>query len=160
MKYRCFLSLPLAGLLCTNLLAETVAGRVVGVPDGDTLTVADTAGRQHKIRLAGIDAPERLQPFGERARTSLGALALNREIQADCRKRDRYGTPLCTVLVGGRDIGLEQVAAGMAWWDREQAATQPPQARSDYEGAEFWAKARRLGLWADKNPVPPWDWRR
>lgn len=63
-------------------------------------------------------------------------------------------------MANGKDVGLEQVAAGMAWWYRKYASEQTPQARADYESAEFMAKAKRLGLWADKNPTPPWEWRK
>lgn len=136
-----------------------MTGRVVGITDGDTLTLLDATNRQRKIRLSGIDAPERHQPSGERSKTSLSAMAFDREITADCSRRDRQGLDVCTVFVQGKDIGLEQVATGWAWWYRQYANEQTPQARTEYEQAEFWAKARRLGLWNDKNPIPPWDWR-
>lgn len=140
--------------------AETLSGRIVGISDGDTLTLLDASHRQHKIRLSGIDAPERRQPFGERARQSLAARAFNRPASADCPKQDRYGRAVCVVAVDGQDVGLAQIAGGMAWWYRQYAREQSPPARADYEAAEYEAKARRLGLWADPNPTPPWEWRR
>lgn len=152
--------LIVAGMFATGVQAEALAGKVVGVADGDTLTILDASSQQYKIRIAGIDAPEKHQPFGERSKTSLSALAFNQQATADCPKRDRYGREVCSVSVNGKDVGLEQIASGMAWWYRRYANEQTPQARTDYEAAEFWAKAKRLGLWADKNPVPPWDWRR
>lgn len=147
-------------LLVGPIQAETITGRVVGIADGDTLTILDAGRQQRKIRLSGIDAPEKAQPYGERSKTSLSALAFGQDATADCPKKDRYGRDVCTVTVKGEDVGLEQVAAGMAWWYRKYAGEQIPQARADYEAAEFMAKARRLGLWADKNPTPPWDWRK
>lgn len=140
--------------------AETFAGRVVGVSDGDTLTLLDANRQQYRIRLSGIDAPESHQPFGARSKTNLSALAFDQEATAECPKQDRYGRWVCVVKVQGKDVGLEQIAAGMAWWYRKYAKDQTPQAQIDYETAEFWAKAKRLGLWSDKNPTPPWDWRK
>jgi endonuclease YncB( thermonuclease family) len=155
-------SLLFSGLLtiAVSASAETLAGRVVGVADGDTLTLLDANHQQYKIRLSGIDAPEKHQAFGARSKTSLSALAFDQEVTAECPRKDRYGRWICVVSVHGKDIGLEQVTTGMAWWYRQYAKEQTPQARGDYEQAEFWAKARRLGLWRDKNPTPPWEWRR
>ena len=92
-----------------------VEGRVVGVSDGDTITVLDDANTQHKIRFAGISAPEKAQPFGERSKQSLSALVFQKRAEACCHKKDRYGREVCAVYVDLRDVGLEQIRAGMAW---------------------------------------------
>lgn len=139
-------------------LGEAITGRIVGITDGDTLTLLDTSNQQHKIRLAGIDSPEKGQDFGEKAKANLSALAFNKEASADCRKRDRNRRQICAVTVDGKDLGLEQVRAGMAWWYRQYVSEQTPQQRTEYEMAESEARARRLGLWSGKNPIPPWDW--
>ena len=139
--------------------AATLEGRVVGISDGDTITLLDAAKQQHKIRLSGIDAPESGQAFGQKSKANLFALVFNRQVVAQCSKTDKYRRAICKVLVGGIDANLEQVKAGMAWWYRQYANEQPSRDREEYEAAEFNAKIRRLGLWADKNPVPPWDWR-
>lgn len=149
-----FLALPPA------VQADVFSGRVIGVTDGDTLVLLDSAKQQHSIRLAGIDSPEKLQDFGEKAKSSLAALALEQEATADCQKRDRHRNEICRVSVAGKDLGLEQVRAGMAWWYRPFISEQSAQQRAAYEQAEFMAKARRLGLWSGRNPTPPWDWRR
>ena len=133
---------------------------VVGISDGDTLTVLDHNRQQHRIRLKGIDAPESHQPFGQRSKTSLAAWVFNKEVIAECGKLDKYRRAICKIIVDGWDVNLEQVKAGMAWWYRDYAKEQSPQDQEDYEIAEFNAKIRRLGLWADKNPVPPWEWRK
>ena len=138
--------------------AETLAGRVLSISDGDTLTLVDATNRQHKIHLAGIDAPELAQDFGQKSRTSLSALAFNQQAVAQCMTDNRNQPALCVVSIGGRDVGLEQLRAGMAWY-RQENAQQTAQERADYEHAEFNAKIRRLGLWNTKNPTPPWDWR-
>ena len=76
-----------------------VSGRVVGISDGDTITVLDRDHRQHKIRLAGIDAPEKGQAFGERSRQSLAQMAHGKDARLDCHKTDRFGREVCKVWV-------------------------------------------------------------
>jgi len=138
----------------------TVEGRVVGVQDGDTVTVLDQAKAQHRIRLSGIDAPEKRQGFGERSKQHLSDLVFQKPVEARCHKKDRYGREVCAVFVGQRDVGLEQIRAGLAWWYREYAHEQSPQDRLAYETEEDAARRERLGLWQDQAPVAPWDWRR
>ena len=140
--------------------ADSLKGRVIGVSDGDTITVLDADNRQYKIPLAGIDAPESHQAFGQKSKANLSALVFNRQVVAQCTKTDKYRREICKVLVDDIDANLEQVRAGMAWWYRHYAKEQSRQDQEAYEAAEFNAKIRRLGLWADKNPTPPWDWRR
>jgi endonuclease YncB( thermonuclease family) len=139
--------------------AEMLEGRVVGVADGDTLTLLDDNQQQHRIRLAGIDAPEKAQPFGQRSKQHLAEFAFGKDAKADCYKIDRYDRNVCTVFVNGQDVGLAQLDAGLAWWYRKYAYEQPPKERIDYEAAEDRAAADRTGLWQDANPVPPWEWR-
>jgi endonuclease YncB( thermonuclease family) len=135
-------------------------GTVVGIADGDTLTLLDQARIQHRIRIDGIDAPERTQPFGQRARQSLSDLAQGRSARAECPKSDRYGRAVCRVFVNGVDVGLEQVRRGLAWHYVKYAHEQSPQARVDYALAQEQARAARSGLWTVAAPVPPWDYRR
>jgi len=155
-----------ASALATLLALTTVAhghdveGLVVSVQDGDTLTVLDQARAQHRVRIAGIDAPEKAQPFGEASKAGLAQLAFGKRVAARCHKHDRYGREVCSVYVGERDIGLEQVRSGLAWWYREYAREQNPRDRLTYEGAELEAKEGRRGLWRDANPQPPAEWRK
>lgn len=120
--------------------AETITGVVVGVADGDTVTVLDEQWRQHKIRLAGIDAPEKRQDFGNRSKQSLSDLAYRRQVVVETGTTDRYGRAVGKLLVGGQDVNLEHVRRGMAWhyaaYDREQ----PPLERQVYAAAEHAAK--------------------
>jgi endonuclease YncB( thermonuclease family) len=139
--------------------AAELRGRVVGVADGDTITVLDSGQQQHKIRLSGIDAPEKSQPFGAKSKTNLSALVFDRQVTLQCGKQDRYRREVCVVFVDGRDANLEQVKAGMAWWYRHYAKEQKPSDRTLYEEAESVAKGSRLGLWSDANPTPPWEFR-
>ena len=141
-------------------VAETFVGRVVGIADGDTITLLDSANGQHKIRLAGIDAPEKAQPFGNVSRQHLARLVFNRGAVAECPKRDRYGRQVCLVRVDGVDVALAQIEAGLAWWYRKYAKEQSAQDRATYAAVEQDAQESRRGLWRDKDPVPPWEWRR
>lgn len=146
-------------LLAFPTQAETLSGRIVSIADGDTLTLLDASNQPHKIRLSGIDAPEKNQDFGQQSKTNLSALTFDQPATADCRKIDRYQRKICVIFVEGKDVGLEQIRKGMAWWYLEYTKDQTPQERADYQQAEFIAKIRRNGLWNSKNPIPPWDWR-
>jgi endonuclease YncB( thermonuclease family) len=116
------------------------------VADGDTITMLDSNRQQHRIRLAGIDAPEKAQPFGQRSKQHLAQLAFGKDAKADCYKGDRYDRDVCTVYVNGKDVGLAQLDAGLARWFRKYAHEQLPKDRIDYEAAESRAAADRIGL--------------
>lgn len=167
--------LLLAGLLALPVLARAAEPRtclVVGVSDGDTITArCGTAGEyeQIKVRFNGIDAPEKRQPFGQRAKEALSDLVYMKEAALDCPKTDRYGRSVCKVMVAPAsaprgpktlDAGLAMVTVGMAWWYRAYAREQSAEERGQYEFAETEAKAKRVGLWRDEEPVAPWDWRK
>ena len=148
----------LLALACTAN-AETITGLVVGVSDGDTITVLDANKVQHKIRLAGIDAPEKKQAFGNRSKESLSALAFDKTVNVETEKRDRYGRQVGKVLVNGQDVNLVQVERGMAWFYRQYQREQSPNDRRLYEAAEDAARADKRGLWRDAEPLPPWEFR-
>ena len=132
---------------------------MVGIADGDTLTLLDAGKSTHRIRIDGIDAPERTQAYGQRARQSLADLSQGRTAHAECPKSDRYGRAVCRVTVDGVDVGLEQIRRGLAWHYKKYAHEQPLAERSSYAGAEERARAARLGLWAMPTAEPPWDYR-
>jgi endonuclease YncB( thermonuclease family) len=148
----------LLALACTAN-AETITGLVVGVSDGDTITVLDANKVQHKIRLAGIDAPEKKQAFGNRSKESLSALAFDKTVNVETDKQDRYGRQVGKVLVNGQDVNLVQVERGMAWFYRQYQREQSPNDRRLYEAAEDAARADKRGLWRDAEPLPPWEFR-
>lgn len=156
-------------LLAQPLQAALMEGRVIHVADGDTLTVLDDQKHSHKIRLAGIDAPERGQPFGRRATEALVAIAKNQRVIVDGGKTDRYQRRIgivrvapagCMACTPSIDVGLALIGGGLAWhylaYDREQSRND----REQYRQAEAGARARQDGLWTDAAPTPPWDWRR
>jgi micrococcal nuclease len=131
--------------------AETFTGRVIGITDGDTIRVL-RIGRPEVIRLRGIDAPERGQAYGERARQFAVALAFGKVVAVEAAGRDRHNRLLAEVrLPDGRSLNRELVRAGLAWWFRRYSRD-PVLAALEAE-----ARAARRGLWADPRPVSPWD---
>lgn len=146
-------------LILPQVNAETITGKVVGVLDGDTVEVLDATNTPHRIRLAGIDAPEKAQPFGNRAKKRLLELVGGQTVEVESNKVDQYGRTVGKLICDGQDANLAMVKSGLAWWYREYAREQSEADRGLYEAAETAAKAERLGLWSDPNPIPPWDWR-
>lgn len=139
--------------------AQALSGRVVAISDGDTLTVLTAAKEQVKVRINGIDAPEKAQPFGQASKENLSRLVFNRVVTIESNKRDRYGRTVGKVLLDGRDAGLEQVRAGLAWHFKEYERDQAADDRRIYAGAEVVARREQRGLWRDVAPVPPWEFR-
>lgn len=151
--------------------ADILTGTVVAVADGDTVTVLDSNLESHRIRVAGIDAPEKAQPFGQRAKQSMSALVFGKEVDVQWTKRDRYRRIVGKVRVSGSnclaarcpktvDAGLAQITSGMAWWYGKYASEQSADDARQHEESEREARSKRVGLWADANPVPPWEWRK
>jgi len=155
-----FISVFLLALVCGHAFAATLTGKVVRVVDGDTLVVLSEGDAQHKIRLAGIDAPERGQPYGRTSKSHLSERVAGRFVVVDWQKRDRYARIVGKVVLAGEDVCLEQVEAGLAWHYKRYQAEQTPADREAYAQAEEEAREARRGLWAEPDPVPPWEWRR
>lgn len=139
---------------------RTLEGKVVGVADGDTITVLAASNKQTRVRLQGIDAPENAQAFGQVSKRNLSDLIFDKQVIVEYEKTDRYGRTLGKVLADGRDVNLEQVKAGLAWHYKHYQDEQSPDDRRLYAGAETEARSARRGLWADTNPIPPWNFRR
>lgn len=123
------------------------------------MVVRDTRGRELRVRLEGVDAPERSQPFANQSRNSLRALTSGGVLRIEPRRTDSYGRTVAKVFVGEKDLGLEQIRRGLAWHYRFYAKDQAPADRFAYERAEGEARRTGLGLWQQKNPVPPWRFR-
>jgi endonuclease YncB( thermonuclease family) len=145
--------------LAFPVAADTINGKVVAVADGDTITVLDASKVEHKIRLAGIDAPEKAQAFGNRSKEHLSDLVFGKTVTVDWNKKDVYGRTVGKILVAGSDINLVQLQAGMAWHYKKYQNEQSSADRTSYAQAENNARARRVGLWTDANPMPPSDFR-
>jgi endonuclease YncB( thermonuclease family) len=139
-------------LALQSAYAETLAGTVVSVVDGDTLVVQDSAKKRHVVRLADIDAPERKQPFFTQSARSLAALCHRKSAQVEWSERDSRKRPIAYVKCDGKDANAEQLRRGMAW--ASPKATRPTSAM--YE-LETYARLRRIGLWRDEGAVPPWE---
>ena len=130
------------------------SGKVVGVSDGDTITVLN--GRvQVKVRLVEIDAPEKAQPFGNRSKQALSTLIHGQEVHVVEKLTDRYGRTLGKVYRGNLDVNAEMVRVGMAWVYRKYASKKSP-----LFAVEAAARQARVGLWTDKDPIAPWEWRK
>ena len=159
MRFTKLFSLALL-LFSFGLNAGTIQGKVVGVADGDTITVLDATNTQHKIRLQGIDAPEKAQPFGQKSKQSLSQMVQSKQVTVEYQKKDKYGRTLGKVLHNGTDVCLEQIKLGMAWHYKQYASDQPKEDRALYDQTEQDARAKKAGLWIDKAPTPPWEFRR
>ncbi len=140
-------------LLASQTLAADFTGRVVGVADGDTITVLHN-GKGERIRLHGIDCPEKRQAFGKRAKQLTSNLVFGKTVTVQAVDRDRYGRTVGVVLLpDGRSLNHELVRAGLAWMYRRYTNDQ---SLSDLEEE---ARVARRGLCSDPHAVPPWDWR-
>lgn len=149
------LALPCAG---QDLTAFT--GRVSAVSEGDAMTVADNANREHKIRLAGIDAPETGQEFGAAAKNFLSGLVLNQPVTVVGRRRDDDGRLVAQVFLLGRDVSYSMLWAGLAWYDKAAADDQAKEDRKRYTEGERFARKNKDNIWSQAKPVPPWDFRK
>lgn len=149
------LALPVSGM--------PTSGTIVYVEDGDTLTVLDESRRQHRIRLADLDAPERAkpglskpgQPFSDASGRNLAQLAKGRAAKLQCFEQDDFGRSVCRVFVNGQDVSLEQIRAGYAWSAKGRFLRD-----SRAPALEEEARRARRGLWSQKDAIEPWMWRR
>ncbi len=141
--------------LSHTAVARELHGRVVGIGDGDTLTLLTGTREEVRVRLAGIDTPERGQPFGDRARRALSDLAFGRQVRVVVADTDRYGRTVGRVFAGGLDVNADLVRSGAAWVFRRYS-DDPELLRLEAE-----ARAARRGLWGlpEAQRIPPWEWR-
>lgn len=142
-------------------LSSRISGTVVAVADGDTITVLDASQRQHKIRFAFVDAPEKTQPYGQLAKQVLAGKVFRQQVSVDVLEQDKYGRNVGRVWLNGEDINFSQLLAGLAW--HYQFFARKSQGRDEfkrYEAGQQQAQQQRLGLWQAATPVPPWDYRR
>lgn len=131
-----------------------ILGRVVGVHDGDTITLRTQTNQTVKVRLLGIDAPEIGQPFGTKSKQALSSMVFGRDVLVASTGEDKYGRVLGDIRAGQVWANLMMVQLGMAWhyvkYDQ----------RPELSAAEIEAHSSRRGLWSDPNAMPPWDWRK
>ena len=156
---RLFTSVLLLVLLQATTHAEPLIlqGRIVRVTDGDTVTLLDELQTQHKIRLAGIDAPESAMAYGLHATLYLVSLVLGKTVEAVTYKQDRYGRTVATLMFGEQDINLSMIQVGLAWHYKKYAGEQPAEEARTYAQAEVLARTKNLALWQDSDATAPWD---
>ena len=150
----------------TSVRADFTA-KVLRVVDGDTVYVVNKAGKKFKVRLTGIDAPEKNQPYGLASSHKLSEMLINKWVllkskpdNGNLYSIDRYNRVLAKVILDGRDINLAQVSNGYAWHFKRYQKQQSSLDRETYNEAELNAKKNELGLWREKNPIAPWKWRK
>ncbi len=132
---------------------EILRGKVVYITDGDTLTL-QVNKTQYKIRLLGIDAPEDGQPFSAQSKKALSDKIFQKTVQVTTYGQDIYGNTLGIVNIDGKNVNLELVKEGYAWHYAAYSASKT------LANAEDEARKAKIGLWADENPISPWQWRR
>lgn len=138
-----------------QVFSAEIRGRVVGVADGDTVTVLDEMDNgRFRIRLYGIDSPEKKQAYGNKAKQYLSSLVYGKRVSVRFSSLDRYGRILGRLYLSGEDISLLMLSAGYAWHYRQYDNS------LEYAAAEKKARSARCGLWSDPAPVPPWIFRR
>ena len=138
--------------------AWALSGRVVGVADGDTITVLTSDKQRIKIRLYGIDCPEKRQAYGDRARDFTGAVVFGQDVRVEVLGRDRYGRTLGIVCgPDGRVLNRKLLVSGLAWVYVQYCKR--PECMQWYDD-EAAARSARRGLWKHGNPLPPWEWRK
>ena len=142
-------SILLLAMLYASLFA--FVGKVVSIHDGDTITVLQ-GKQQVKVRLFGIDAPELKQPYGKKSKQFLVNLVAGKVVEVEENGKDRYKRTIGTIYLNDTDINAQMVENGYAWAYRKFSKKYTPQ--------ESQAKKQGLGLWRDKEPTPPWEWRR
>lgn len=145
--------LAFATALVVSSSSGACTGRVVGISDGDTIKVM-CEGLETKVRLDQVDAPEKAQAFGSKAKQVLSDLIFGKVVRLEISGTDRYGRTLATVWLADRDINRELIRAGYAWaylkYLRDESLSKE----------EGQARSTQRGLWADSDPQPPWEFRR
>ena len=144
----------------SDALTCNLQGKVIRVVDGDSITVLDSKNEQHKIRLAGIDTPERKQPYGKVARQFLAKHIFKKQVCVGWYKRDKYQRLVGVVRFENEDINLKLIKAGLAWHYKQYESEQSKSDRVLYANAHEKAKGSNIGLWGDYRVIAPWLWRR
>lgn len=158
-SWKTFLSLPVLLFLSVPLFSTAAdparfMGKVVEVCGGDIISVM-REGRAVEVRLHGIDCPEKRQAFWTRAKRFTSEMAFGNEVEVRVQTTDRYGRIVGEVILpDGISLNKQLVYVGLAWWDRTYASDD-----RTLKALEAGARTAKRGLWADRNPIPPWEWR-
>lgn len=137
--------------------AKVITGKVIRVADGDTLTILNAENKQIKIRLYGIDAPEKAQDFGNKSREKLAILVAGKDIAVTVLDIDRYGRSVGRINIEGREVAEEMLKAGMVWVYTSYCEI--PECKQ-WKQLETQAKTAKIGLWSNPTAQEPWLWRK
>ena len=144
-------------LIIAPTLSQALSGKVVSVADGDTITIIDKSKTEHRIRLYGIDTPEKGQPFGNSAKKHTSRLVAGKSVEVTPYDTDKYGRTVGVVSVNGTNVNQSLIESGIAWQYRKYCKeTFCP----GWLQLERKTKLSKYGLWAGTDPVPPWEWRK
>ncbi|MGL4903593.1 MAG: thermonuclease family protein, partial [Cetobacterium sp.] len=135
-------------------LSFAFSGKVIKVADGDTITVLKD-GEKVRVRFYGIDAPEKKQEYGIKSLDVLKKMIDGKIVEIDVKDKDQYGRVVGEVYYKGKNINLYMLETGNAWWYKQYS-----KGNLEFAVAEEKAKLEGLGLWKEKNPTPPWEFRR
>ncbi len=149
-----------ASISLTGQEVTAFTGRVTAVSDGDVLTVVDGRRKAVRVRLAGIDAPEATQEFGQAAREFLAGMILGQPVTVVGRRTDTDGKLIAQVFLLGRDISYSMLWAGLAWYDKQFEDDQTKDDRKRYLEGEKFARDSKENIWSQAKPVPPWEYRK
>jgi endonuclease YncB( thermonuclease family) len=146
---------------CTfGLEHVAIHGRITGIVDGDTINVLILGKKQIRVRLAFVDAPEKGQAFGQRAKQAMSELAFGKDVKLRPHTVDRYGRLVARVIIDNQDAGLELLKEGLCWVYEKYVNEAPSEIQTSYWAAQAAARSGKAGLWQDPGPVPPWEWRK
>ena len=137
-----------------------IHGRITGVVDGDTINVLIQAKQQIRVRIAFIDAPEKGQPFGQRAKQAMSDLVFGKDVKLRPHTIDRHGRLVARVIIDNQDAGLELLKQGLCWVYEKYVGEASDEIQTSYRDAQHRAEAEKAGLWQDPDPMPPWEWRK
>lgn len=141
-------------LFCSYANSFELVGKVIKVSDGDTVTLLTDDKISHKIRLNDIDAPEKKQAFGNKSRDNLASYIAGELVTVKYKSKDKYGRVLGTIYFEDLDINLQQIKNGYAWVYKQYSKNQT------YYQEEQKAKELKKGLWIEKEPIAPWEFRK
>ena len=142
------------------VIADSITGKVVKITDGDTVHVLLADHTKERIRLAGIDAPERKQAFGNKSKKYLSGHVAAETVTVKYGKRDRYGRIVGKIIFNGQDVNLDMIQSGLAWHYKKYKKEQSSDDQIAYAVAEINARKQKRGLWQDSHVLAPWQWRK
>jgi endonuclease YncB( thermonuclease family) len=137
-----------------------IRGRITGIVDGDTISALILGKQQVRVRIAFIDAPEKGQAFGQRAKVAMSELVFGKDVKLRPHTVDRYGHLVARVIIDNQDAGLELLKQGLCWVYEKYVGEAPPEIQTSYWAAQAAAQSGKIGLWQDTVPMPPWEWRK